>query len=305
MSRRRSSHGQDSLELLLDTICNTFGGVLFIAMLVILLLQQTRKGPDAPIPPAASPVELQSLAIRLESVAAELARLKENRQSQQSIVDGFAPAAIRDQLEQRRRLTNQQDALQAEVDKAMAKNAQLASQVESIARDNDSVPGNLEEAVVRRDRAQSELDQVRQSHVQEIRMPVVRSAAGKQEIGLILRYGRLYVWHKYGPGYRRLGLNTDDFVIIGETGDGIHIRPKPTRGVLLEKTAESQAAIRAVLSRFDKRSCVLAVVARPDSYGHFRYVRDIAIELGLEYRLMPTGESNPIADRGGTGGRVQ
>ena len=32
---RRSAAKQDSLELLLDTICNTFGGVLFIAILVV------------------------------------------------------------------------------------------------------------------------------------------------------------------------------------------------------------------------------------------------------------------------------
>ena len=46
MSRRRSRK-QDSLELLLDTICNTFGGVLFIAILVVMLLQQTGRGSPA------------------------------------------------------------------------------------------------------------------------------------------------------------------------------------------------------------------------------------------------------------------
>ena len=37
MSRRHSSSESDSLELLLDTICNVFGGVIFIAMLVAVL----------------------------------------------------------------------------------------------------------------------------------------------------------------------------------------------------------------------------------------------------------------------------
>ena len=35
--RRPAENPADSLELLLDTICNTFGGVLFIALLVALL----------------------------------------------------------------------------------------------------------------------------------------------------------------------------------------------------------------------------------------------------------------------------
>ena len=34
---RRQRRVADSLDLLLDTICNTFGGVLFIAMLVMIL----------------------------------------------------------------------------------------------------------------------------------------------------------------------------------------------------------------------------------------------------------------------------
>ena len=35
---RKPNDDDGSLELLLDTICNTFGGVLFISILVILLL---------------------------------------------------------------------------------------------------------------------------------------------------------------------------------------------------------------------------------------------------------------------------
>ena len=36
-TRRRDSEGSDGLELLLDTICNVFGGIVFIAILVALL----------------------------------------------------------------------------------------------------------------------------------------------------------------------------------------------------------------------------------------------------------------------------
>lgn len=37
-----SKHGSptsDSLELLLDTICNTFGGIVFIALLIVVMLR--------------------------------------------------------------------------------------------------------------------------------------------------------------------------------------------------------------------------------------------------------------------------
>ena len=35
--RRRRRHNDESLDLLLDTICNVFGGIIFIAMLVAIL----------------------------------------------------------------------------------------------------------------------------------------------------------------------------------------------------------------------------------------------------------------------------
>src|SRR5215218_408098 len=40
MSRRRR-HQPDSLELLLDTMCNTFGGIIMIALLIALLSRDT------------------------------------------------------------------------------------------------------------------------------------------------------------------------------------------------------------------------------------------------------------------------
>jgi hypothetical protein len=305
MSRRRAARAQDSLELLLDTICNTFGGVLFIAILVILLLQQTSPNSAPPVETEITPAELQMLAIRWESVAGELSRLRENRRSQQTVVDSVAPADLRAQLEERRELTAQQDELQTELDTLLARRADLTIEIEEQTSENEVVRRKAVEADERRDREQSLLDDDRQARMQEIRLPVVRSRPGKQEIGLIMRYGRLYVWHKYGPGYRRHGLNTDDFVVISTDDDELKVRPKPTRGTLVDASPESQAAVTEVLKRFDPRSCYLAVIVRPDSYGEFRHVRDAAIQLGLEYRLIAVGDKDPVADRGGSGGKVQ
>ena len=303
MSRRRS-HKQDSLELLLDTICNTFGGVLFIAILVVMLLQQTGGAPAIPSPAPVSPVELQSLASQMEAAVADLERLQQNRDTQQAVAQNFAPEAIRELLARRREVTATQETLQAQVDGLRIENATLAGQVESLSEENEAVGKSLDEALARRTQAQAELERERQTRVEEVRMPVVRSSP-KQEIGLILRYGRLYVWHKYGAGNERLGLNTDDFVVVSEEDDGLVTRPKPTAGVVLDGTAASQEAIRVVLRRFDKRTCHLAVIVRPDTYAAFRHLRDRAIELGFEYRLMPVETDTPIADRGGRGGKVQ
>ncbi len=50
MSRRQMISSDDSLELLLDTICNTFGAVIFISILASILAQNSA-------PESASPEE--------------------------------------------------------------------------------------------------------------------------------------------------------------------------------------------------------------------------------------------------------
>ncbi|MEI8018445.1 MAG: hypothetical protein WCH39_09595 [Schlesneria sp.] len=305
MSRRHAAK-QDSLELLLDTICNTFGGVLFIAILVVLLLQQTGTGPaSAPVVIPVSDLEMQSLMSRMEEVTDELTRMRQNRDSQDAIVQTFAPDAVQQLLAVRSDTTTRQESVQAEVDQLLASNVVLVKQVEGLAIENDSVREQLDQARARLRAVQSRIEEERRSRVEEVRLPVVRTAMGKQEIGLVLRYGRLYVWHKYGRGYERLGLNTDDFVVVSKERDGLVTRPNPLAGVSLDESLESQEKIRRVLRRFDPQSCYFAIIARPDSYSVFRRLRDRVIELGFEYRLIPVGADDPVSDRGGTGGRVQ
>lgn len=306
MSRRHSSR-QDSLELLLDTICNTFGGVLFIAILVVLLLQQTGVGTatsTVAVPPV-SELDLQSLNARLSAANQELETLTENRFSQEAVVANFAPAEVRDLISRRHTVTRDQNSLQAEVDRLQSEIAIQVAHIESLDERELQVKSNQTAAIERRQNVQSTLEQDRQSRVEEVRMPVIRSAGGKSEIGLVLRYGRLYVWHHYGANNERLGLNTDDFVVVSEDEESLVIRPIPTRGTPINGSAESRAAMRNVLSRFDHRRCYLTPIVRPDSYGAFKYFRDEAIALGFEYRLMPADADSPVVDRGGVGGKVQ
>lgn len=306
MARRRSSN-QDSLELLLDTICNTFGGVLFIAILVVLLLQQTGKAPASAQPASIrlSAVEMQTLTARIASVADELDRLRQNRDSQDALVRSFAPEEVKELLTTRSELTRQQESLESEIDRLLASNTRLAAQIENIEVENDDVRERHERARTRLITAKTRLEEDRKSRTREIRMPVVRDSGAKSEIALILRYGRLYVLHQYEKYGGRRGLNTDDFVVVAEKSDRLVVHPNPIAGVPLEDTQASREAIRNALRRFNAKEDYLAIVVRPDSYGAFQYLRDQAIELNFEYRLMPASSDDPFADRGGTGGPVQ
>src|SRR5690606_4804752 len=116
-----------------------------------------------------------------------------------------------------------------------------------------------------------------ESRRREAALPVVRAASGKSEIGLVVRYGRMYVWHKYGPYGIRQGLNLDEFVVVGEEGGALVTHPKPTAGIVLDGSEEMRRAIRARLSRFSPAEYYITAVVRPDSFGQFAFLRDALV----------------------------
>lgn len=65
MSRRRAKEEESSLELLLDTMCNTFGGVMFIAIsLLVVLSAMTKNIPQKEEEPA----DMATLQRQIESL---------------------------------------------------------------------------------------------------------------------------------------------------------------------------------------------------------------------------------------------
>jgi hypothetical protein len=304
MGRRRSNK-PDSLELLLDTICNTFGGVLFIAILVVMLLRQTSSTPDTPPTPVKTPEELQSLAQQLTTLSRELIRLQQLRASQQVIVDRLVPQEVLELLELHKELLAERALQQAAVDEKRAENILLAANVEQTLQDIRQLESDLETAVKQRTELRARLESERKAKTQNVRLPVLKTLSDKREIGVSLRYGRAYLWHDYDAQLNQRGLNARDFVVIGEEDDALVVRPNPARGIPLNESAESKTAIRELLNRFSPRRFYITPIVRPDSYGVFQHFRDELLEMGFEYRLMPVDEDTSITDRGGSGGQVQ
>lgn len=303
MSRRRAVK-QDSLELLLDTICNTFGGVLFIAIMVVMLLAQSAHGPEAVVP-APSPEELEAQSRELAELSAEVLRKQEIQASQAALVQSLAPDAIRELIERRKTLLAELAKQQASVDAQQAQNATVVASVARTQAEIDKLLADLKAAQRQEAEARTLLASEQQGRIKDVRLPRQHRASDKRELALILRYGRLYLWHDYDLTLRRTGLNLRDFVIISDEGDHLVTRPKPTAGIPLDDTPESRAAIDKLLRRFDHRRFALGTIVRPDSYGAFQHFRSRALALGFEYRLLPTDTDSQISDRGGSGGLVQ
>lgn len=304
MPRGRSTSG-DSLDLLLDTICNTFGGVVFIAVLVALLLQTRGELPSGQQDGPSSTDNVETLQHQLGTLRAQSRRLEESKQGQERLLQRLAPEEFQSLLQQRNRTVARRDRLRSQ-------RGQLRERIAEHKRRLQAVESKLHRLKTEFNRTQRESETLRsrlaeaqQPRERTIRLPIAQRPRGKRELGVILRYGRMYVWHRYGPQGTRLGLNTEEFAVVGETDLGILTTPKPGAGAPLDGRPESEAGIRRRLKRFDPEQWYITIVVRPDSFEEFGFLRDILIDLGYRYRLMPAAEGTPVVDRGGSDARVQ
>lgn len=310
MSRRKAA-AADSLELLLDTICNTFGGILFIAILVIILLQTTgttgmtgdreQSAPELSV----NPERFEELANRLEAIVAERAALEKFQVGRTEMVEKFASDENRELLRTKQALSDELNRARTARDQQLASNAREQAALDETQLKLDDVRRSFEETQAETERLQLKLEQDRKSRQKEVQLPVVHAAHGKSEVGFILRYGRAYLWHAYDGFGNRSGLNLDEFVVIETNSSGLVTRPKPTAGIVLNDAPATREKIGEKLQQFSPLRHVITIVVRPDSYDAFRHFKGVVVEKGFEYRLMPMNETGAVQDRGGSDGRVQ
>ncbi|MBI2826549.1 MAG: hypothetical protein HYX69_17900 [Planctomycetia bacterium] len=301
---RRKRQPESSLELLLDTICNTFGGILFLSILIVVLLQMTGGARSKTAEPTLSAAELADLRRQHAEALRHLETVQAAIDKQRDLLDQFATAENVDLLRELQALEQTRESLRSHRAATISQIAEAQASVDAVESDLaelDQHQKELEQQVAVAERLlQAEVA----SRTTAARLPR-QHATGKQEVGVLVRYGRLYLWHKYDSHGLRLGLNFDDMVVVKEHGTRLETAPKPFAGVVLEKGVDAERRIREKLSGFDPRTMYVAVVIWEDSFAQFQILKNVLVERGLEYRLMPTEEGTEISDHGGTGSRVQ
>ena len=290
MSSNDSSR-DSSLELLLDTICNTFGGVLFISLLVVILLNMTSKEAALEPPSETSQAELVGLQQELTESNRELRQLNQALQTQQRTESQILDPELEEMV---RSLQASQEDRHATMD---ARNAHLEqtgdSQIETnrIARElaeldkaMERAQGSLAEA--KRQREKEVEDRTRDS---ELPTP---SITQKTPVALLLKAGRLCFYTKRNPdgGFGRNEAETNQI----DEGGALFFEPKPNTGIQISLTGDSDDAIERRLDDFDKDSHYMKIIVWPDSFGHFSMVRNVMLHKGFEYLLLPLPEDERV-----------
>lgn len=302
MKRRRHTPA-DSLDLLLDTICNTFGGIIFIALLVVmLLLISGRSGSrQSPIQRA----EEVDLRHQLETLTGLKSRLESSLEQQTETISKLAPNDIENKLNNYKKEMARHAELKTNISRLHDKIHSTEQESKELSKQDKELQSSLELIQSQTEDLKRSLTRQRDSRRKTLKMPTVHSPRQETQVIVVLQFNRFYIWHRYSFNGIREGLNTDDFLILSDETKGIITTPNPAAGIPLDQTNETKQRIIQELSRFHPNRYHLAVIVRPDSYGSFQYLREAIAQLKLEYDLQPTTTDAEWFDRGGSGGFVQ
>ncbi len=302
MSNRKRGN-ESSLELLLDTICNTFGGVLFVAILIVVMLRMTSKtqtAGDVAQVSEAEQLELEQQQAELREAIEMLRRAGAGLDESVEVADSQTAELLETfKAKQRARQGLLHDRL-----KTLGSIAEHQARTNQTARELEQMEQRGQLLTKKRQDLETTLKAEVASRSQKVEYSSTHQT-GKQEIQTVLRYGRFYVWHRHGPSGDRWGLNTDEFVVLDASDAELRTTPMPHAGTIVADTSKALQQLSTRFNQFNPTRDYIGIVVWPDSFEQFRLLKKVLIQRGFEYRLIPAKQGDSFRDRGGSSDGVQ
>ena len=311
---RSKKASAESLELLLDTVTNTFGGILFLAILVAIILQSTSTSPqneeatESEVDPL-SEVDLAKTEVRVTALTDRLAvlqsQLKKMPPPKDMPTDGETTRLVEELQAVEEEIT------QAVVDKAHAEisvanlqqetaeihdeSTSMEDRKKDVEENNQLVSEELgveeEEAsqlAVAVSEAQERLDS--KALEQTVTLPVLKKTS-KSPFTFYVRYGKLFFPFNE-PGAT---LNTDHFFAVGQPPVAFC---RPERGVPLLQSSIDRV-VRRELSGFSTSAYYIQILVFDDSFDQFQMIKKVLVGLAYKYRVSPCVADEEIRFGGG------
>lgn len=287
----RRSQNDSSLDLLLDTICNTFGGVLFISILVVVLLNMTSEEIASEPPTETAQERLLQLEQEMAATRSELTRLESAVAAQEAVEEQISDPDAKEIVQ---RLVSSQNArvrLEERKNDALREFGEDQASINEIAKKFAEDKAELE-------RANKELAAVKQALNREVNKRIRTSELPKQRdtnkasAAFFLHNGRLYSYARLVAG-GQLTLNSAD---CEERSDNVgkFIYLKPNGGTPVDAGGKNNDVVIKKLTAFSKDHYYVKIFISPDSFKHFSTVRDVLIDKQFEYKLAPLPDEEKV-----------
>ncbi|MDZ4847696.1 MAG: hypothetical protein SGI77_00235 [Pirellulaceae bacterium] len=281
MSRRRSANtGPGSLDLFLDTICNTFGGIIFMAILLSILVQLRSETDDASLI-----TDKKISKAEAAQYSAELERLDSNRRQLEMAVQLLEQKIPTDEQSGSQSLLQKLNETRRRLTKAIDQQKSLSERLSDIRSDNQRLDlethelnEQLEKATAALEAKTQALDEELDARKQKIQLPRVRDTF-KRNLIILMRYGKLYtVYASNGAGFNKTH--------VAASNQGKKVNPIRSAGWEIQSKAD-RLEVEQLLQGHQPTNEFISLAVWQDSFEAFAEVKKLFIEHGFEYQLIP------------------
>ena len=277
---RRQSEKTDSLEMLLDTMCNAFGGLILIAILIAILAKP-------PIPEGGDP-EVEIVKVQIETLTPEAEDLQAEKEEKTKKVDAIDPA-VTNLVQQRLDLNIKIAASTSTLTNLATTPEEKEKMKEKIKVEqamNEQKIKDLSEAENQLAKIQTQVAQANKGKPVTVRGPRARGIK-KKETHIIIKDGQWWAADYFVNGKQKEN-------IIGcriEMKNGRKWRqvPVPGKGVRIVKDEAqlAQSPIGSFFKIFPRTTHWCYFHVHKNSFAEFRILKEVVLKAGVDYGWGP------------------
>lgn len=286
MARRNKSNANSSLDLFLDTICNAFGGIVFISILISILAQMQGGSASEEDTPTTSPQKAAAIAQQVTELEAKRAQLIAMIRKTERDQLGGDQSDLLDMLKKLEESQKKLDDVVSQQVKASQKLSDIETENAKLQAEADKIAREISDARAALVAQTKSLDDALDAIEQKVTLPKARTTR-KGNVLLAMRYGKLYIVSDLSKAdANQLFLQHVD---VNKTNNATSIRPKPEAGWPWSDS-QSQSRFRSEIAAKRPADNFLTVAVWPDSFDVFGQLKQTIVELGYEYELKPLAD---------------
>jgi hypothetical protein len=284
MSRRRQRVQTSSLDLFLDTICNAFGGIMFISILISILIQM--RG-DSSETNARQNAITEVTAIDQQSKVKQLQHqvriLSETVTERERLLFNEDSAESTELLAKKDLLVESLEKIQQDQQRLLDTTAAKTIEIQKSQMELQNLSQRLTDARLAVSERSKELDEALDSVETTTTLPKVASTF-KGNLMFAMRYGKLYlITDVDGTGSN--GIHSQHATSVN-LGVGVQVRLKQAAGWGLD-SPQDMAALDRVLQKHLSSETFISVAVFSDAHEDFSRFKAKLIQMQYDYDLLP------------------
>jgi hypothetical protein len=290
MSRvRRVSQSDDSLELLLDTICNTFGGIVFMALLVSVLIGQRSNEVSTQSVADSQQAEMQRLMAELTNQNQNFNQLQSTSDLLDKISKSVDDPKLKNLIVKKERLENAVERLQSQVSDNLVEVSKDQSEVNERVNNLSELKKMLDAARAELNKLKSDLEQSEKENSRVFGFPIAQ-ATSKRQISVAIKNNRYCFLDKItstGTEEDPEQVSISDNIITGRI-----LTPRFENGLIYNQNNLNPLIDR--IGQIRPSNYFISIFVWEDSIKAFQDLTDILVARGIRYEIMVMTEDDRI-----------